>query len=72
MRLSDVIGHLTGQFGLAFFPVLGLVIFLAVFLAVSLRALRNPRHEMTRCASLPLHGGEPGETAPTTGDQPHA
>ena len=42
---------------LAVFAEAGLVIFLGVFVAVTARALRAPRREMTGCARLPLEDG---------------
>jgi hypothetical protein len=39
---------------LSVFAEAGLVIFLAVFVAVTLRAVRAPRQEMTSCARMPL------------------
>ena len=51
MRLSD---HMSAA-GLAFYPIVALVIFLVVFVAVLWRVL-SPRHreEFRRAASLPL------------------
>jgi len=50
MRLSDVV---SGS-GLAFWAEAGLVIFFVVFVAVTIRALRQPRESARRHASLPL------------------
>jgi hypothetical protein len=58
MRLSDVIGGM----GLSVFPIVGLLIFLGVFTAVTVRALRLRRSDVTRFAGLPLDGGEAGES----------
>ncbi len=43
--------------GLSVFAEAGLVIFLAVFAAVTVRAIRAPRGEMSSCARLPLEDG---------------
>lgn len=59
MRLSDVVGGM----GLSIFPVVGLLIFLGVFTAVTVRALRLRRSDVTHFAGLPLDGGEPGDTS---------
>lgn len=56
MRMSDVISHL----GLTVYPIVGLVIFLTVFTAVTVRALRARQGEMDHCASLPLDDGAGG------------
>ncbi|USN99956.1 MAG: cbb3-type cytochrome c oxidase subunit 3 [Phycisphaeraceae bacterium] len=66
MRLSDVISHLD----LTVYPIVGLVIFLIVFAAVSVRALRTRKADCARYASLPLDGGEPTDRI-TNGEQRH-
>ena len=43
---------------LLIYPVLALAIFMAVFLLVSVRALRARREEIDRMASLPLSDSE--------------
>ncbi len=50
MRLSDLISGLD----MTVFPIVGLIIFFAVFVAVSIRALRVGKDESSRCAALPL------------------
>jgi hypothetical protein len=45
---------------LAIYPELGLLIFFGVFIAVSIRALRKPRSEISTCARLPLDETTPG------------
>ena len=52
-----------GVNNLSVFPIAGLVVFFAVFVAVSIRALRKPRKEIDDWARLPLD--EPD--APATG-----
>ncbi len=39
---------------LSVFPKVGLLVFLAVFIAVTVRALRTPRAEVRHWANLPL------------------
>ncbi len=39
---------------LAIYPELGLLVFLGVFVAVTIRALRKPRGEVQGCARMPL------------------
>jgi cbb3-type cytochrome oxidase subunit 3 len=51
MRLSDIVGHMD----LAVWPKMALVLFLAVFVAVTWRALRTSKAEMDRAASLPIN-----------------
>lgn len=59
MRLSDIMGHLN----LTTYPILALVLFLAVFVGVCVRTFRRGRSpEFRHAASLPLedtadHGG---------------
>ncbi len=57
MRLSDIVGGMD----LATYPQIALVIFLAVFAAVSWRAFHK-RHaaEHARAAHLPLEETQPG------------
>lgn len=50
MSLTDIVSHL----GLSAFPAIGLIIFFAVFLAVTVRALRTPRQAARAWAALPL------------------
>jgi hypothetical protein len=50
MSLSDVIGHLD----LAVWPKMALVLFVAVFVAVTVKALRGPQTELDRAAHLPI------------------
>ena len=50
MRASDAIQHL----GLAIYPLVGLLSFFSVFVAVSWRALRAKKSEMKHHAALPL------------------
>ncbi len=54
MRLTDIVS----AFGLTFFPIVGLLIFLAVFVAVSVRAVRTPRGLARAWAALPLEDGD--------------
>lgn len=49
MTLAEI-----GVNSLAIYPEIGLVIFLGVFAAVTVRALRRPRGEMRACSRLPL------------------
>jgi hypothetical protein len=48
MKLSDIMSHA----GLAIYPTIALVIFLAVFVGVSIRVLARRTHERDRVASL--------------------
>lgn len=50
MRLSDIIGHLD----LAAWPQMALVVFLAVFFAVSWREWRRPKAEHDHAAAIPF------------------
>lgn len=50
MRLSDVVAAMNAPW----YPIIGLVMFVTVFVAVVIRVLRTSRGEMDRCASLPL------------------
>lgn len=45
---------------LAVYPEVGLILFFVVFVAVTVRALRRTRPEVSRWARLPLEDG-PGE-----------
>jgi hypothetical protein len=56
MSLSDIMGHLD----LTLWPKLGLVVFLAVFIAACIRAVLCPRRVINRCAHLPLDEGVEG------------
>ena len=58
MRLSDLISSLD----MTVYPIVGLVIFFAVFTAVSIRALRVGKDESRRCAALPLDDGDGAAT----------
>ena len=49
--------------GIDVFPVVSLIVFLAVFAAAIVRTLRIGRRELAHLASLPLDGGEPGPAA---------
>ena len=60
MKLSDVVGGA----GLSSFAEVALIIFLAVFLAVGLRALFASRTEMDRAARMPLDDDSPS-TSPS-------
>jgi cbb3-type cytochrome oxidase subunit 3 len=55
MRLSDIMGHA----GLAIYAEIALILFLLVFLMVTVRMLRAPRREMDRQARLPLEDDDP-------------
>jgi cbb3-type cytochrome oxidase subunit 3 len=58
MRLSDIVGHLD----LATYPIVAMVIFLAVFAGVCLRVFSKGRgEEFARAASMPL------DESPATG-----
>lgn len=51
MRLSDIMSHMS----LTTYPIVGLVIFLVVFIAVSARALsRKHAAEYQRASTMPL------------------
>jgi cbb3-type cytochrome oxidase subunit 3 len=50
MRLSDVVAALDAPW----YPIIGLLMFVMVFVAVVIRVMRTSRGEMDRCASLPL------------------
>jgi hypothetical protein len=50
MRLSDVMSHMN----LAMFPEIALLIFLAVFIAVTLKLYINRGTDFDRLAALPL------------------
>lgn len=54
---------------LSIYPQLGLIVFLAVFVAVTVRALRRPRADIDRWAHLPLEerGGERSGTTESGG-----
>ena len=39
---------------LSIYPELGLILFFAVFVAVSIRAIRKPKGEVNTCARMPL------------------
>lgn len=57
MRLSDIVGHLD----LATYPIVAMVIFLAVFAGVCLRVFTKARNaEFAKAAAMPL------EDAPAT------
>ena len=58
MHMSDIISHLD----LTIFPIVSLFIFLAVFVAVTIRAFKTRKTDINHYASLPLDGGEPGDT----------
>jgi len=60
MRLSDIIGHTD----LAFWPIIAMVLFLGVFIAVILRILGRSRRNFAADASLSL---EDGVLAPSSG-----
>ncbi|MAY75579.1 MAG: hypothetical protein CMJ31_12865 [Phycisphaerae bacterium] len=62
MRLSD----LFADGGLTFFPIVGLLIFFGVFVAVGFRVMRKGRTEMNHNARLPL---EDGAVAATRGER---
>jgi|JRYH01.1.fsa_nt_gb hypothetical protein len=66
MRPSDIISHL----GLTIFPIVGLIIFVAVFAAVTVRALRTRREDINRFAVLPFEGGEASDRT-IIGEQSH-
>lgn len=60
MRLSDIMSHMN----LTTYPIIGLVIFLIVFAAVSARALSRRRaNEYARAAALPLEDDRPSPLA---------
>ena len=50
MRLGEIMSHMD----LAVFPQIGLVLFLAIFVAAMWRVLRSSRSEMAACAAIPL------------------
>jgi hypothetical protein len=50
MSLTDVVSHLD----LAVWPKMALVLFLAVFVAVTARALMSGRPELDRASRLPI------------------
>lgn len=52
MTLAEISGN-----SLSLYPQIGLIVFLAVFVAVTVRALRRPRDEVSRWAGIPLEGG---------------
>ena len=62
MRLSEIVSHAD----LSWYPKIALVIFTAVFVMVTWRVLRRPKHEMNRIARLPLEDG--GTSASTKDD----
>lgn len=53
MRLTDIVSHMN----LTVFPIIGLVLFLAVFVGATWRALRRPGAEMRAIAAIPLDDG---------------
>ena len=55
MSLSDVVSHLD----LAIWPKMALVLFVAVFVAVTVRALRGSKAELDHAAHLPIEEEEP-------------
>lgn len=56
MRLTDIMSNLD----LSVFPQVALVLFLGVFVAVSVAALRRKGSQTRRLASLPLEDDGPG------------
>lgn len=58
MRLSDVVSAM----GMTVFPIIGLLMFVSVFVAMAWKVARATRTEMDACAHLPLEGGEPHAT----------
>lgn len=61
MRLSDVMSYLD----LTTYPIIGLLCFVAVFLAVAWRALRSSSEAMRHHGSLPLDSDTMTRTAVT-------
>lgn len=59
MRLSDIMSNM----GLAIYPTVALLMFLAVFIAVAWRAMRSRREELDVYACLPLSDDERGAGA---------
>lgn len=59
MSLSDIIGNMN----LATFPQAALLLFLVVFVFVSVRVIRRPRSDMKACAALPLDDNNTTDTA---------
>jgi hypothetical protein len=49
--------------GIDVFPVVSLIVFVAVFAAAIVRTLRIDRRQLAHLASLPLDGGETDPTA---------
>lgn len=60
MSLSE----LMSSYGLAFFPQVGLIVFIVVFVLVVARAALAPRSEMDRAARLALEDGAEEPAAP--------
>ena len=63
MRLTDLVSGMD----ISLFPIIGLIVFGLVFLAVTIRTLRSPRDRAERAAFLPLEDGE--DTATTAGQE---
>lgn len=60
MRLSDIMSHMS----LTAYPIVGMVIFLTVFVSVCIRVLsRSRRAEYDRAALLPLEDSAPAYAA---------
>ena len=51
--------ELLAQTTLLALPIAAMFLFVAVFLAISVRALSRSRDEIRACASLPLHDEDP-------------
>lgn len=57
MRLSDIVSNLD----LSIYPQVALLIFVATFIAISIRTLRRSRREMDAHARLPIDDDRPGD-----------
>ena len=54
MSLTDLMSHMD----LAVWPKMAMVLFLAVFVAVTVKALRGPKSELDRAAHMPMDDEE--------------
>lgn len=57
--LSQIAKTFFGASPVLGYPVIAMLIFLAVFLVVSVRALRKDRSEIDQLAKIPFEGEEP-------------
>ncbi len=68
MRLSDIIGHMN----LAFWPIIAMILFLGVFIAVVLRIYGRTRGNFEDAARLSLDDGALSARTTTPSPSPRA